>query len=115
MAHRDNPQHRQMADESMVRNLAAQAEAIWPLELPVVDAHGLAPDARILDVGCGTGEIARRLADRFAGARITGVDLIPEHLDYAAARNERHGARLAYAVGNAFTLPFADGTFDLAV
>jgi hypothetical protein len=27
-----NPQYEQMADESMVRNLAAQAEAIWPQE-----------------------------------------------------------------------------------
>ena len=33
-----NPQGRQMADESMVRNLAAQADAIWPQEAPLFAA-----------------------------------------------------------------------------
>ena len=32
-----NPQAEQMADESMVRNLAAQAEAIWPQERPIFE------------------------------------------------------------------------------
>jgi hypothetical protein len=32
MVHENNPQAGQMADESMVRNLSAQAEAIWPQE-----------------------------------------------------------------------------------
>jgi len=31
-----NPQAKQMADESMVRNLDAQARAIWPQEIPLL-------------------------------------------------------------------------------
>jgi len=37
-----------------VRNLAAQAEAIWPQEEPIFDRHSLG-DSAVLDVGCGTG------------------------------------------------------------
>ena len=50
-----NPQARQMADESMARNLAAQAQAIWAQEIPLLRRYALPDDARILDAGCGTG------------------------------------------------------------
>ncbi len=36
-----NPQRAQMSDESMVRNLAAQAQAIWPQEREMVRRYGL--------------------------------------------------------------------------
>ena len=39
--HQLNPQRSQMADESMVRTLRAQAEAIWPQELPLLRRYGL--------------------------------------------------------------------------
>jgi len=110
-----NPQVRQMADESMVRNLAAQAEAIWPLEAPIVEAYGLPADARILDVGCGTGEITARLADAFPRANLVGVDLIASHLEIARARAAAFGPRVEFREANAFELPWDDGTFDFTV
>ena len=36
-----NPQREEMADESMVRNLAAQADAIWPQEQALFTRYGL--------------------------------------------------------------------------
>ena len=63
-----------MADESMVRNLSAQAEAIWPQEEPIFARHAPPEGARVLDVGCGTGEIVARLAQRFPRASFVGVD-----------------------------------------
>ena len=60
-----NPQGKQMADESMVRNLEAQARAIWPQELPLFRRYSLPAETRILDAGCGTGEAASRLAEIF--------------------------------------------------
>jgi SAM-dependent methyltransferase len=59
---------------------------------------------RILDLGCGNGQLTARLAA--TGARVTGVDLSPEMV--AAARALGLGAEVA----NAEALPFADGSFD---
>src|SRR5688572_30629177 len=49
-----NPQAREMADESMVRTLAAQADAIWPQERWLFERYHLPEDATSLDAGCGT-------------------------------------------------------------
>ena len=56
-----NPQAREMADESMVRTLAAQADAIWPQEQLLFGRYQLPAQAHVLDAGCGTGEISTRL------------------------------------------------------
>lgn len=110
-----NPQAAHMADESMVRTLRFQAEAIWPQEGPLFERYALPRDARILDVGCGTGEIAIRLADRFASASIVGVDLIESHLALARKSAARFGDRVRFQTGDAFDLDFEDRAFDLVV
>src|SRR6185503_8249154 len=71
-----NPQARQMGDESMARNLAHQANAIWREEAPLFDRYQLSGEIRILDLGCGSGEITRRLADRYPNATLLGVDIL---------------------------------------
>ena len=108
-----NPQAKQMADESMVRNLRAQAEAIWPQEEPILRSHGSPRD--ILDIGCGTGEITSRLARMFTGAKITGVDLLEPHLALARERYADLADRVTFRQADAFELPFADKSFDLTV
>src|SRR5688500_14971256 len=110
-----NPQAKEMADESMVRNLAAQADAIWPQEEPVFRRHALPEAPRILDVGCGTGEIAIRLAELFPRATILGVDIIESHLELARRRTTQLGARVTFQIADAFELPFDDRSFDLVV
>ena len=81
-----NPQANEMADESMVRNLAAQADAIWPQEKPLFDRYRLPSEANVPDAGCGTGEISLRLAQMFPHARLLGVDVSDDHLERARAR-----------------------------
>ena len=110
-----NPQARQMADESMVRNLAAQAEAIWPQERAYFEGYRLPDGARILDLGCGTGEISSRLAGLYPAARVTGVDVLQVHVDYARARYAALADRLAFETGDGFALDFDDASVDLAV
>ena len=113
--HRNNPQHSQMADESMVRNLAHQAEAIWPQEIDIFRGYALTGALTILDVGCGTGEITARLAELYPKARLVGVDLIARHLELARDRAAAFGARVVFQEADAFALPFADASFDLVV
>jgi len=104
-----------MADESMVRNLAAQAEAIWPQEEVIFARHPLARGAKVLDVGCGTGEIVARLAVRFPGLDVTGIDLEEPHLVRARARCAGLDAKTHFQVGDALALSLPDATFELVV
>jgi ubiquinone/menaquinone biosynthesis C-methylase UbiE len=104
-----------MADESMVRNLAAQARAIWPQERPLLARYTLPRHARILDAGCGTGEGSARLAEHFLDATVLGVDIIDTHLDYARARYQRLAPRLMFDHRSVFDLGLPDDTFDLTV
>jgi SAM-dependent methyltransferase len=112
--HPSSPQARQMADESMLRNLAAQAEAIWPQEEPIFARHAVGSGA-VLDVGCGTGEITARLAETFPEASFVGLDLEEAHLERARARCASHGSRVRFRYGDALALPFPDAQFDLVV
>ncbi|MEP6997124.1 MAG: class I SAM-dependent methyltransferase [Betaproteobacteria bacterium] len=110
-----NPQARQMADESMVRNLAAQARAIWPQEAPLFGRYALPAEARILDAGCGTGEASARLADFFPRARVLGVDIIDAHLELARSQYQSLAARLSFEHQSVYELAAADRSFDLTV
>jgi ubiquinone/menaquinone biosynthesis C-methylase UbiE len=110
-----NPQAKQMADESMVRNLDAQARAIWPQEIPLVRRYALPPEPRILDAGCGTGEISSRLAELFPKASVLGVDIIDAHLELARSRYARLASRLRFERQSIFELDAGDRSFDLVV
>ena len=110
-----NPQAKQMADESMVRNLAAQASAIWPQEAPLFRRYSLPEAPRILDAGCGTGEAASRLADLFPDARVLGVDIIDAHLDLARSRYARLAPRLTFERQSVYEFGIEDRSFDLTV
>lgn len=110
-----NPQAEQMGDESMVRNLAFQAQAIWPQESLLFDRYGLEGEIRILDVGCGTGEITRRLADRYPRARVIGNDILESSVALARKLSEDYAGQVRYQQGDAFALGFEDASFDLVV
>ena len=104
-----------MADESMVRNLAAQADAIWPQESLLFDRYRLPGEANVLDAGCGTGEISWRLARMFPQSRLLGVDVIDAHLDRARARCAGLGERVRFENRSIFDLGLPAATFDLVV
>jgi len=110
-----NPQAKQMADESMVRGLDAQARAIWPQEQQLIRRYAIPEEARILDAGCGTGEGSSRLAELFPQARILGVDIIEEHLELARSRYARLATRLTFERQSIFELDLPDHSFDLTV
>lgn len=68
---------------------------------------------RVLDVACGSGNLA--LAAARAGARVTGLDIAANLLATAGQRAADEGLSLVLDEGNAEALPYADGAFDLVV
>jgi ubiquinone/menaquinone biosynthesis C-methylase UbiE len=72
------------------------------------------PEGRLLDVGCGTGALEKRLAHERPGWRLTGVDLSGEMLSRARRKLRDHpNARFRQASAEA--LPFPDDHFDRVV
>ena len=68
----------------------------------------------VLDVGCGSGQFTRILADSLGSFRtLTGVDVDEEVL--IEARRTFKGAAFAFQKASSMDLPFGDGSFDLAV
>jgi SAM-dependent methyltransferase len=72
----------------------------------------LGDDAAILDAGCGTGGLIRRLASRRAGWAWTGVDLSPLAIELA---QHRCGAVADLRIASVTSLPFKDCDFDAVV
>jgi len=106
------------------RGMWESREALAPLDL---DGR-----RRVLDVGCGTGELTRVLAEESPEAAVVGVDADADLL--ATARDagdggapddrsdpeggrgsDRVGRDIDYCAGDATRLPFPDGAFDLVV
>lgn len=71
------------------------------------------PEARVLDLCCGTGDMTAALLKlRPAnGEPVTGLDFSPEML--ARARTKFSGANVLWVEGDAMSLPYPDSSFDL--
>jgi SAM-dependent methyltransferase len=108
-----NPQGEQMADESMIRTLAAQIEAIWPQEKSLLDQYRLPRHARVLDVGAGTGEFSARVAAHLPESEVLGIELLVQSVEHARQRHAPLAPRLRFETGDAFHLSQADNSFDL--
>jgi SAM-dependent methyltransferase len=68
----------------------------------------------IVDIGCGTGELAVAISKRLRESRIVGLDSSPSMLLWAS-RHETTDGRLRFLVGDGAKLPFADGSVDMVV
>jgi SAM-dependent methyltransferase len=82
------------------------AEPAWQA---ILDACGAGPGTRLLDVGCGSGDLLAYAAAR--GLTVAGIDPAPGMVDYARARLPAADIR----AGSAEHLPWPDGHFGLAV
>ena len=79
--------------------------------LPLVTEH-LPGAARVLDIGCGEGQVARHIVATTGVTAVVGVD--PSDAQLVVARGARAVGR-AYVRGAADALPVPDGAFDAAV
>jgi ubiquinone/menaquinone biosynthesis C-methylase UbiE len=76
----------------------------------VVARAAIKPGMNVLDVACGTGNAARPAAR--AGARVTGIDLVPKLLDIGRTKARAEGLEIDWREGDAEDLPFEDQRFD---
>jgi SAM-dependent methyltransferase len=75
-----------------------------------VDPH---PGQRVLDVACGSGNVALVVARRYC--EVTGLDYVPTLIERARARAMADGWGARFIVGDAQELPFPDASFDVVL
>ncbi len=104
-----------MSFEHDSRDLARTYDRVSDLQFEsgkrLVERLGLEPGARVLDVGCGTGRLARWLAERIgATGAVTAIDPLEERIEIARS----HGGAVRFEVGRAEDLgAFEDASFDV--
>lgn len=74
-------------------------------------AFRMEPGSRVLEIGCGPGNLAQALARWYPGSRITGIDRDSAFIRYA--RENTSGAE--FLEGDATALPFSDSSFDVTI
>jgi SAM-dependent methyltransferase len=95
-----------------------------------LDVGELAPDGRVLDIGCGPGRIAAPLTRHLESGSYEGFDIVPRSIHWCqrkiSARHPRFRFQLAdirnlqynptgLQEASAYTFPYSDGEFDLAL
>jgi ubiquinone/menaquinone biosynthesis methyltransferase len=91
------------------RILSFGRDTAWKKQL-VEDLPDLKTPA-CLDVACGTGDITFRLATKYNGGRIAGLDLTEPMIDLAKTRDKF--ANIAFEIGDMCRMSFADDSFDI--
>jgi SAM-dependent methyltransferase len=86
---------------------------LLPLGPRLVQACGIGPGMRVLDVAAGTGNASIPAAE--AGADVVASDLTPELLDAGRQRAAAAGVELEWETADAEHLPFEDESFDVVM
>ena len=82
----------------------------WLARLPSVSMVSLGGGERVLEAGCGTGWVARRLAN--TGAKVYGCDREPNMLQEARAAEQRFPRGIEYEQADIANMPYAERYFD---
>lgn len=89
------------------------AEIIPDLGAVLVEACGVGPGARVLDVAAGSGNATIPAA--LTGASVVACDLTPELFASGRDKAVQHGVEVEWHEADAEALPFADGEFDVVL
>ena len=73
----------------------------------------IAPGSQLLDVGCGSGQLALMAAKD--GIKVTGVDIAGNLVQRAQVRAQAEGLMAQFQEADAELLPFGDASFDVVV
>jgi ubiquinone/menaquinone biosynthesis C-methylase UbiE len=78
------------------------------IELTVLGGNGC-----LLDAGCGTGMTALRIAARYPGYTVHGIDISPNMIAVARRDADKQGLAVEFRVGSITDLPYPDDSFDV--
>ena len=81
----------------------------------LIDQARLRPADRVLDIGCGTGNLTVLAAKRYPKAAVVGLDPDPAVLDRARKKAARKKVTASFDQGFAEELPYPDASFDVVV
>jgi 2-polyprenyl-6-hydroxyphenyl methylase/3-demethylubiquinone-9 3-methyltransferase len=98
------------AQDDPIALLRAESAHRTPWIIETVERRHGTSGVRALDIGCGAGFLANRLAVH--GWHVAGIDASGSSREVAARREETCSVR--YEVGDARSMPFRDGSFDVA-
>jgi demethylmenaquinone methyltransferase / 2-methoxy-6-polyprenyl-1,4-benzoquinol methylase len=95
----------------ITRLLSYGRDQAWKRRL--IALAGIAPGDAVLDLACGTGDLAAAAVER--GARVIGLDLVPRMIELARARaaTSPAGLRESWLVGDMTSLPLASASIDV--
>lgn len=93
-------------------DIAHHVFGLRPIHQQMITLAGLRDGHRVLDVGCGTGNLLRSTGKRHPNAELFGLDPDPKALVRARRKARRAGLTVRLDRGFAQELPYADGSFD---
>jgi len=89
------------------------AKYLEPGALEFFDRLSVPPGTKLLDIGCGAGQLTIPAAKQ--GIDVTGVDLAQNLVDQANERAQEEGLEVKIVQGDAEALDFPDGNFDISL
>jgi SAM-dependent methyltransferase len=101
---------RNSLDVAMKLAVGGDFDAIGILELELLIEFGLNRDDYVIDVGCGSGRLAKPLCEYLTGPYL-GIDIVPDLVEYARKLVGRPDWRFEVAKG--LTIPESDGKADV--
>jgi ubiquinone/menaquinone biosynthesis C-methylase UbiE len=97
-------------DDAMSYAVGGSYDLTGSLLVEVLERCGLRDGMSVIDLGCGSGRLAKHLGLNFQDLSYLGIDIVQELLDYAATQSPEN---YRFVLNHSLTLPADDGSADM--